>query len=133
MTQGTDNRPQHRGPERRRRCEVCGSTDGTLARELTGNGTAVRATLCDRHGSQLTVLVHRWLASQAARSLAGRGVQSGRRLRDGESMEAIREWAVAAGYQAAGQGSLSNSVMAAYRTAHPVDATDAPDIGPLSL
>lgn len=42
---------------------------------------------------------------------------NGRRLRDGEALDVIREWAQAGGYPVSKRGSISQSILDAYRDA----------------
>lgn len=77
---------------------------------------AAGTQLCPEHASELATVAVRAIADMTARAASSRTLH-GRRLLDGEALDAIRAWAVAAGYPVSTKGSVASPIIAAYRDA----------------
>lgn len=106
-----------RQPEdRRRHCDACG-VDGRLTRvSVDGGGPTLQSLLCTEHAGKLVRVLSDCLKQMRAEHAAPT-MLNGRRLRDGEALEVIREWARAEGYPVSTRGSVSRSILDAYREA----------------
>lgn len=100
-------------PERRFTCTACGAQDAVPLR-LPPPADGV--VLCPEHASQLANAALGFIAEMQAKQTS-RTTLYGRRLHDGEAIDAIRAWAIAAGYPVCAQGSISAPIIAAYRQA----------------
>lgn len=72
--------------------------------------------LCPEHASQLANAALGFIAEMQAKQTSRTSLH-GRRLHDGEAIEAIRTWAIAAGYPVSARGSIAAPIIAAYRQA----------------
>jgi hypothetical protein len=100
--------------DRRRHCDACG-VDGRLTRvSIDGGGPSLQALLCTEHAGQLVRALSDCLKQMQAEHAAP-AMLNGRRLRDGEALDVIREWARAGGYPVSKQGSVSQGILDAYR------------------
>ena len=102
--------------DRRRHCDACG-VDGRLTRvSIDGGGPSLQALLCSDHAGKAVRVLSECLKQMRAENVQP-GMLTGRRLRDGEALDVIREWARGKGYPVSKQGSVSQSILDAYRTA----------------
>ena len=102
--------------DRRRHCDACGA-DGQLTRvSIDGGGPSLQALLCTEHAGKLVRVLSDCLKRMRAEH-ARPAMLNGRRLRDGEALDVIREWAQTNGYPVSKQGSVSQSILDAYRDA----------------
>ncbi|MCA1713097.1 MAG: Lsr2 family protein [Actinobacteria bacterium] len=106
--------------ERRSNCTVCGAPGAV---PVCLPPPAAGTLLCPEHASHLSTVAVRAIAEMTAKAAGGRTLH-GRRLHDGEALEAIRAWAVAAGYPVSSQGSVAAPIIAAYRDAAVAGATE---------
>lgn len=91
---------------------------------VEGTAAAVHALLCRDHTNRLARNMTAHLARMRAEN-ADVASLHGRRLRDGEALDVIREWARTAGYPVSTSGSVSSRIVAAYREAHAGGSTPA--------
>ena len=104
-------------PPRRLTCGVCHRPDLPTRPVLISSGDlTVSIPLCENDAAGLMSSIDTWLAAAAASATAA--AAKGRRLREGEAVTVIREWAAENGYPVAKAGSLSQPIIAAYRRAH---------------
>jgi len=112
------------GPREAMGCAVCDATDGLtlMHAELSGSPFAVR--LCRAHADRMARKMRELVSAMRAEH-ANSSPMGSRRLRDGEALADIREWAHAAGYPVSSGGSVSPRVIAAYRQAQGEPKIDA--------
>ena len=114
------------GPRDAMGCAVCDSTEGLtlMQAELSGSPFSVR--LCRAHGDRMARKLREHIRAMRLEH-ASSPVSGSRRLREGEALADIREWAHAAGYPVSSGGSVSPRVIAAYRAAHGNHAIESAD------
>lgn len=113
--------------DRRRHCDACGVDSGLTRVSVAGGEVGLEALLCAQHASTLVGVMSDCVTRMRAASAAPTLLQ-GRRLRDGEALDVIRAWAKASGYPVSKQGSVSQSILDAYRAAEGQGLSEAPRV-----